>query len=107
MCQQQDLRGGGVWGGRVPTPRGYPASPQGLLFLAHYGGRVPSGCRRSVPEKRFLEGRVPSGCPSKPPRIGTITRGFGKASSSGSVIVRHPPSTATTSPSARRGAQLP
>src|SRR5689334_2116185 len=32
------LRGGGVWGGRVPTPKGYPASPQDLSFPARCGG---------------------------------------------------------------------
>src|SRR5262249_60665004 len=63
QTHSQGLRGGGVWGGRVPTPRGYPASPQGLLFLAHYGGRVPSGCRRSVPEKTLLGGLAALGYP--------------------------------------------
>src|SRR6266496_3390089 len=27
----QSLFSGGVWGGRVPTPRGYPAPPQMIL----------------------------------------------------------------------------
>src|SRR5262245_53657268 len=56
----QELRAGGVWGGRVPTPRGYPAPPRDLLF---FSSLRRLGRRSEL--KSFLEG-----CKlSKPPRI--------------------------------------
>src|SRR5262245_2974062 len=78
-----------------PHPEGTRRLPKILFFLAHYSGRIPSGCRRSEPEKRFLEGfALQTSHLSKPAVSNETTREDGSATTSRRAMIGTPKATA-------------
>src|SRR5262245_25188783 len=63
----------GFGGGRVPTPRGYPAPPP---LCALFGGCPPRSWRTAAKMEQILEGRRPPNLPTGGDRVSPMAKRY-------------------------------